>query len=321
VSHEVETMAYANEVPWHGLGANISADATVDEMLKASGLEWQLRPHPLFIKVGAEGAERMIQVPEKRAFVRDSDDKIMTVASRAWRPLQNRDMLEFFRDYSEAGGVKLETAGSLRGGQIVWALASLDHNYEISRGDKVRGFILFISPHKVGSAITIRTTSVRVVCANTMAMAIGKNGQNGQMHYSQNHLSEFDFSKAKEQVESAHEQLVKASKNAALLRKLKMTEEDRRRFVAQLVQPALANDEQSLMNEDNFGPKMKGILSSVMGGPGAEPDNAMGMLSGIQHWADHVAGRSAQARLFRSWLGDLGELKLTAEKKLLEMAE
>ena len=318
MSHEVETMAYANAVPWHGLGVNVSPDATVDEMLVASGLNWTLKPHPLFVKIGEEGSEKLLQVPEKRAFIRDSDDKIMTVASRAWRPLQNRDMMEFFREYSEAGGVKLETAGSLRGGTVVWALARLDHNYEISKGDAVRGFILFISPHKVGSAITIRTTSIRVVCANTMAMAVNSIGQ---MHYSQNHLSNFDFSKAKEQVESAHEQLSAAAARSATMRKIKMDEERRLRFIAQLVQPALLNDAESLYNSEAYGPKMKGILGSVMNGPGAEPENAMGVLSGVQHWADHVAGRSAAARMFRSWMGDLGELKIEAERELLALAD
>lgn len=318
MSHEVETMAYANTVPWHGLGANVNPDATVDEMLVAAGLDWSLKPQPLFIKLGEEGSERLLQVPEKRAFVRDSDDKVMTVASRAWRPLQNRDMMEFFRDYSEAGGVKLETAGSLRGGSVVWALARLDHNYQISKGDYVRGFILFISPHKVGSAITIRTTSVRVVCANTMAMAVN---DQGQMHYSQNHLSSFDFSKAKEQVESAHEQLSAAAARSTEMRKIKMDEERRLRFIAQLVQPGLLNDEISLHDEKAYGPKMKGILASVMNGPGAEPENAMGVLSGVQHWADHAAGRSQAARMFRSWMGDLGELKINAERALLALAD
>jgi len=319
MAHEVETMAFANEVPWHGLGNRVDPTCSVEEMVVAAGLDWKVRQLPLFAQ--AEDGE-MIALPQRRALVRDTDNKIMSVTGDIWKPFQNHDALEFFRDYTEAGGAKLETAGALRGGKIIWALASIQEGFTVSKNDHVKGYILLTSPHEVGKSITVRTTTVRVVCANTMAMAMGKDSA----QYSQNHLSNFDVSAAKSAVGLAKEQIYQASLDAKLLAKLKMSAFDNVRFLAKFFQPAPegVNEDAHVQELLNAPDKQSKVMDQVMRSwgtaPGAIKDNAWGTLNAVTHWADHSAGNKADTRLFNAWLGERSRLKLEVRDALLEMA-
>jgi phage/plasmid-like protein (TIGR03299 family) len=316
MAHEIETIAYANQVPWHGLGARIEDSATQEEFLKAAGLDWEVNLHPLVAKVGDE----LIDVPGRFALIRDKDRKLMTVTGSAWKPLQNRDTLDFMSRYTAAGGAKMETAGSLRGGKVVWGLAKLSHSFEVRPGDRVEGYLLITSPHVVGQAISIRTTTVRVVCANTMAMA----ERSGSVTYRQNHLTEFDTASAHEAVQLAHEDLARCERQARTLDGLKLSMEDAvRKVLVPTFMPEVETDSEvikNIMNVDVMPKKIAELLHSIENAPGAIADNGWGVLNGITHWVDHVQGRGTESRMYRSWMGDYGRAKLDAEQRLLELA-
>jgi phage/plasmid-like protein (TIGR03299 family) len=317
MSHEVETMAFANEVPWHGLGNRVDPSCTVDEMLVQAGLNWTVNLHPIYAEVNG----KKIALKTRRALIRDSDDRVLTVTGDNWKPLQNRDALSFFKEYTEAGGIKLETAGSLKGGRLIWGLANLGTGFTVNRGrDAVKGYILIVSPHEVGHAISVRTTTVRVVCANTMAMAM--RGET-QAYYRQNHLTEFDASKAREAIGLAKEQIGQAELDAKTLQKLKLSEFDTVRFLASFFQPVESDADVKLLLDDpekNQSKVLKELISSVNTAPGAVPGTGWGIMNGITHWTDHVAGRNVDTRLTRSWFGENSRVKVQAQKALLEMA-
>lgn len=310
----VETMAYANATPWHGLGERVDDCISTEDMLKAAGLDWKVEKHQMFAHVGEQ------QYPtNKYALMRDSDKSIFSYVGPMWHPLQNADALDFFRKYTEAGSGKLETAGSLNGGKLIWALMKLPHNFEVSKGDQVAGYILLTSPHEVGKCITMRTTGVRVVCANTLAMAM--HDANGIEHWKQSHIQAFNVDAAREQVEMAHQELLQYSDNAKLLKKLTLTMDDATNFVLDVFQPGAVEDlGQEAMNQENWNDAVKGILESYQTAPGAEPGTGWGMLNGVTHWADHKAGRSADARLRKAWFGGMARRKLEVQERLLEMA-
>jgi len=323
MAHEVETMAFANAVPWHGLGNRVDPTVSVDDMLVAAGLDWEVKLRPLFAQ--AEDGS-MVRLPLRRALVRSSDNKVMSVTGDMWKPFQNKDALEFFREYTEAGGAKLETAGSLRGGKMVWALASIQEGFTVNKTDHSKGYVLLTSPHEVGKSITVRTTAVRVVCANTMALAMNSSAA----QYSQNHLSKFDSAAAKETIGLAREQIIQAGLDANTLSNLKMSEFDTVRFLAKFFQPmpetiVAENDQKqwvdNLLNDPGAIDKKFGeVLWSVQKAPGAVPGNAWGVLNGVTHWADHVAGNKAEARLYNAWFGDKAKLKLDVQHELLQLA-
>ena len=90
----VETMAYAGEVPWHGLGTKVSNDISIDDMLKESGLDWKVVPVPVF---GEYNGEKITS--DHKMLVRDSDSKVLTMITDKWNPVQNSEAFEFFRQF------------------------------------------------------------------------------------------------------------------------------------------------------------------------------------------------------------------------------
>src|SRR5210317_1830005 len=102
-------MAYAGDVPWHGLGTKVPADLTPDQMLEAAGLDWTVEKKDLTFEVDGE----QIVAPGKKALVRSSDGALLDVIGDNWNPLQNSEAFEFFNDFVAAGDMEMHTAGSL----------------------------------------------------------------------------------------------------------------------------------------------------------------------------------------------------------------
>lgn len=310
-------MAFANELPWHGLGNRVDSKSTVDQMLKAAGLNWKVNLHQCKIEVGG----KLRDVTGKFALVRETDNRVLTMVGPNWKPLQNKDALEFFREYTEVGGATLETAGSLRGGKIVWGLAKLAAGFKLPGGDQVNGYLLLISPHEVGHKISARTTTVRVVCANTMALALRSHSQ---AYFAQNHLKDFDVEQAKATIGIANEEMVTAAAKAKKLQKLKMSEMEHLQVLARHFQPEMAEtkaDVRKLMDDPTLlNKKLAEVLVCLNKAPGAAPGNAWGTLNAVTYWTDHMVGRSVDARMTNAWLGPNAKLKLDVEAELLEMA-
>lgn len=319
MSHEVETMAYANEVPWHGLGTKVEGDVTSDEFLKAAGLDWTVSQHQNFIELEGEKI-----YTGKVSLVRDTDHQIFTTSSERWTPMQNKEVLGFMDEYVRAGGATLETAGSLRGGRVIWALANLGRGFSVTKGDDVKGYLLLTSPHEMGSSITLRTTTVRVVCANTMAAA----NQEGTITYRQNHLSAFNVDAAREAVAEAHEDLAAAERRAKTLSKLKLSMDDAVKKVLLPVMAPAALDHSEIMDgpldEAPLPKQIREIMDSINTAPGhittPKGTTGWGVMNGVTHWADHVAGRVKEGRLYYSWYGTRSTQKQKIEETLMELA-
>jgi phage/plasmid-like protein (TIGR03299 family) len=169
MSHEVETMAYAGQVPWHGLGVKVAQCLPGAEMLQAAGLNWKAEKVPAGV-LGADGA--FLPVTDAYFIGRDSDRRILSkrTLSGEFSLLQNADLFDAF-----GGEVRWETAGSLRNGCRVWGLAPTEiGGFEARKGDKVLPYLLAFNSHDGSSCLRVRFTSVRVVCANTASMALGE---------------------------------------------------------------------------------------------------------------------------------------------------
>ena len=126
MAHEVEMidgvaqMAYVGDLPWHGLGVRVSNDLTPAQMQQKAGLDWSVEKVDAFINVGGE------QVPTgQQALIRSSDNSILTNVGENWNPVQNDEAFDFFSDFVMAGDMEMHTAGSLKNGQVVWALAKV----------------------------------------------------------------------------------------------------------------------------------------------------------------------------------------------------
>lgn len=172
MAHEIENMFSVKETPWHKLGQIIKDAPDIAEVLKLAGLDWTVSLRPLHMTM-PDGTAKPVS---ENAIVRDTDNSVLGFTGRRYRPLQNADALNFFKPFAESGLCSFETAGSLRAGQKIWIMAALNSTeMEIVKGDVVRKYLLLSNGHDGKMGIRVGFTPVRVVCANTLAMAHGSN--------------------------------------------------------------------------------------------------------------------------------------------------
>lgn len=168
MAHNVESMMYvSNEengrfVPWHGLGTPVEEYLTSAEALKAAGLDWKVEPRPIFTDNG-------IQIPGYVANTRDSDNRVLGIVSDKYKIVQNVDAFAF-TDALIGGDVRYETAGSLRSGKSTFMLAKLPQRKIL--GDDFENYICFTNTHDGTGAVKVCSTNVRVVCNNTLNLAL-----------------------------------------------------------------------------------------------------------------------------------------------------
>lgn len=159
----VESMFYVRETPWHGLGTKVMEAPSSKEALSLAGLDWRVLQEPIY-------TENEELVEGYKANVRDSDRKVLGVVTDRYKVIQNEEAFAF-TDELLGEGVRYETAGSLQGGKKVWLLAHLPHEYIIS-GERISPYLLFSNTHDGSGAIKVALTPIRVVCNNTLNLAL-----------------------------------------------------------------------------------------------------------------------------------------------------
>ena len=160
----VESMMYVGRrAPWHGLGTSVMEAPTSKEALVLSGLAWKVIQKDLKTVDG-------ITVPGFRANIRETDDKVLGVVGDRYRVVQNEEAFAF-TDALLGEGIRYETAGSLQDGKKTWMLARLPHQYIIS-GDEITPYLVFMNSHDGTSGIRVAMTPIRVVCQNTLNLAL-----------------------------------------------------------------------------------------------------------------------------------------------------
>lgn len=316
MSHEVESMAYTNEVPWHNIGHHVADAPSVPKMIKAAGLDWSVDKHPLFYSKEITNDKPESKIEDAFALVRSSDGKCLDVVGKSYRPVQNKDAFQFFNEFVEAGKAKMETAGSLRGGRYVWGLANLQSSFKLEGGDEVKGYLLVASPHEQGKSLIIKFTTIRVVCNNTLTLALKHSGNEFRM----THRYEFDDTtraRAKEVLGIAREQMAEFETNARRLKKMKLGERDIIEVLANIYQP---EDNLKKIMEDvskNTSPTTRRVLDVLHRAPGADPTTGWGVLNAVTYHSDHVIGRTSDRRLYNAWLGKTANYKQMALNDLL----
>lgn len=165
----VESMFSAREVPWHGLGTQVSDVLTAAEAITTGGLDWRVDMRPIFTLADDD---RKVLIPEKMAVVRDTDKSVLGVVGKNYVPFQNVEAFEFFDNLVDSGEAKYETAGSLRDGRWVWLTAKVPSHIEIGGIDPVEMYLLLSTSHDGTKSIQVSVTPVRVVCMNTLNLAL-----------------------------------------------------------------------------------------------------------------------------------------------------
>ena len=163
MSANVESMFYVRETPWHGLGTKVMEAPDSEGALIAAGLNWNVIQEPIFT-----GENEPIR--GYKANIRDSDRRVLGVVTNRYKVIQNHEAFAF-TDELLGQGVRYETAGSLQDGKKVWLLAHMPHEYIIS-GERISPYLLFSNTHDGSGAIKVALTPIRVVCNNTLNLAL-----------------------------------------------------------------------------------------------------------------------------------------------------
>lgn len=320
MAHELEIingeaqMAYrlSQGVPWHGLGVPVGDDMTPEEMMKVAGLDWEVQKAPTFANIEIDGEEKTIKTGQE-ALIRKTDGKVLTHVGKGWNPVQNKDAFEFFDDFVSKGDMIMDTAGSLKEGQIVWALADLKDGFSLFNGDEVNGYLLFSNPHMYGKSIDIRFVATRVVCNNTLTMALGENSQAGVRV---NHRSQFNPEKVKEILGLSHGKMEEFKEAAEFLGSRQVIQRDMEKYFG------IVFGESTQQNK-TLSRTAEQAMEVVETQPGAEfaKGSYWQLLNAVTYMCDHKLGRSNDTRMASSWYGANRDRKIKALNTAIEMAE
>jgi phage/plasmid-like protein (TIGR03299 family) len=316
---EVESMAYVGQVPWHKSGFHVTNEMTLEEFQDVSGTNWTVEKVPSFILING------VYVPNgSGSLIRNSDNKILTnlPVLDTWNPVQNKEGFEFFRDAIQKLGWKVETAGSLKGGQRVWVLVKLPESFAILKGkDQTDLYFLFTISHKYGEAIDIRLTMIRVVCMNTLMAALrGKS----EVCLTLNHRRPFDAEEAKKALGLAQQSMTEYKEAVEFLASKRFKFDDALKFyttvfplAAKTVADKPANDNVQLSRAAQ---KAWSVLNTQ---PGAELGEGTywQLFNSVTYATDHLLGRSEDTRLHSAWYGPNKAKKVVALNTALELAK
>lgn len=220
----VESMFYVRETPWHGLGTRVQETPSSSDALIKAGLDWNVVQEPIYTET-----EELIE--GYKANVRDSDRKVLGVVTDRYKVIQNQEAFAF-TDELLGEGVRYETAGSLQGGKKVWLLAHMPHEYIIS-GERISPYLLFSNTHDGSGAIKVALTPIRVVCQNTLNLALSQASRSWSMIHTgniQNKLQE-----AKDTLFMAEKYMDNLGKEFETLRMQSMTDKQVMEFIETLL--------------------------------------------------------------------------------------
>lgn len=220
----VESMFYVRETPWHGLGTRVQEAPSSSEALIKAGLDWNVVQEPIYTET-----EELIE--GYKANVRDSDRKVLGVVTDRYKVIQNQEAFAF-TDELLGEGVRYETVGSLQGGKKVWLLAHMPHEYIIS-GERISPYLLFSNTHDGSGAIKVALTPIRVVCQNTLNLALSQASRSWSMIHTgniQNKLQE-----AKDTLFMAEKYMDNLGKEFETLRMQSMTDKQVMEFIETLL--------------------------------------------------------------------------------------
>ena len=308
MAHQVETMAYAGEVPWHGLGKQVLPDLSPEQMLYEAGLDWSVEKVPAFAEVNGEKV-----AVGKSALVRSSDSKVLDVVGDDWNPVQNAEAFGFFADFVSEGNMEMHTAGSLKGGQMVWALAKVkDESFELFGDDRVDSYLLFSNPHMYGKSIDVRFTPIRVVCNNTLTLSLGTSSKNS---VKVSHRTQFNADQVKETMGIASSKLNQYKEMSQFIASKRFTEDSKIEYLEKLF-PVLGEAKRKQRSKG-----AQGVLDILDTQPGAEYGEGTfwQLFNGVTYYVDHEMGRNADNRMNAAWFGSGVKKKQDALALAVEM--
>ena len=343
MAHQVEPMAYVGDTPWHGLGNHLTQNQPIEVWAQQAGMDWRIESSDVsYMAQNERGQSIIMPYEEQRVLYRSDTHAPLSVVSQRYQEVQPLEILEFYRDLTEQSGFELETAGVLKGGKKFWALARTGQSTALKGKDVSNGYILLATACDGTLATTAQFTNIRVVCNNTLAIALrGQSSSAGVVKVP--HSTKFDAEKVKQQLGISVRSWDEHMYEMKQLSQRKVTqgeaaayfdavfnntcmsvadqEENIIQFYRNIATPNLAKEK----SEPN-GRAMNKVMNMFNGqGRGAElssaKDTAYGLLCSITEFADHERrAMSTDHRLDSAWFGAGAALKQRGLEQALRLA-
>lgn len=346
MAHLVETMAFTGQTPWHGLGNQLIPNQPLEVWAHQAGMDWRIESSDVnYMAQNHRGQSIIMPFEEQRVLYRSDTHAPLSVVSQRFKEVQPMEILEFYRDLTEQSGFELETAGVLKGGKKFWALAKTGQTSALKGKDVSNGYILLATACDGTLATTAQFTSIRVVCNNTLAIALrGQQGNTGVVKVP--HSTRFDAEKVKQQLgisvrtwddhmyemKQLSQRKVTQQEAAAYFdavfnnTSMSMAEQDE--SIIQFYRNAMPNHTNSSRSDNKTEPNgraMSKVMTMFNGhGRGAElssaKDTAYGLLCSITEFCDHERRTiSTDHRLDSAWFGMGAAIKQRGLEQALRM--
>ena len=338
MSHEVETMAYAYDAkkatgdfwsdnayehPWHkdmtgDKSVAVNPDMSPAEMLKKAGLDWKVERAPAYITT-----QDNTEVPTgQHVIYRDKDNKILTPCSPNWCVTQPSDFADFFAEFCAEGSMEMNTMGSLMQGKRLFALARVkDEEFSLFRGkDVVQAYFLFSMPYIYGEALDLRFTPTRVVCWNTLSMAIDKKA-NENLGVRVSHRKEFDPEAVKEVLGIAQTKMAGYKEAAEYLASKRFSVDKLKEYYATVFPKRGQDPAKDKVLE--LGKPAQLAMDMLEIQPGAELGEGSWWqaYNAATYAVDHKFSRTDEKRMDSAWFGNGKNMKTKALTTALKFAD
>ena len=308
-------MAFVGETPWHGLGQELQEGASIEQWQVAAGMDWQVDSYPVqYASFNGNGGMDTHTFKGQNVLYRSDTKAPLSVVSDKYKPVQPAEVLEFFRDLVDENGFKIHTAGTLKGGKRLWALAETGKFGEVCKDDGVGGFLLLSTSCDRTLATTARFTTIRVVCNNTLTWALEEKNTN---KVSFSHIQKFDHDVVKQKLGNAVESFGSFMTMAKLLQSKKMGVKQAHAFIASLVAP-ISQVKDAKVEDNRAYKKILELFERESKGNELVGHTKWGMLNAVTEYYDHHnPARNQDARLNTAWFGAGDRLKTKAIELLL----
>lgn len=327
-------IAWAGDVPWHGLGNRLSAEAGIDTWTREAGLDYKIlaKPNAYFPNAVPDGElGDPVVIDNVQSLIRSDNKAHLANSSTRYKIVQPHTVMEFFRDLTSQNKLKMECAGALRGGAIYWALARIDDAFSIGKDDIVLPYVLLASSCDGSLATTASFTSVRVVCWNTLSYAMNERGSAANTRVRVPHNSTFDEQKVKVDMGLIDGSWRDFQKKAQQLAKVRVSQAQVTEFMVNLLTKNKNEQrDRTGLNAEEIDERLKAMpnvikaLDLFENGVGQQTKSAKGtawgMVNSISRMYDFETKAISQGnRLHSAWFGTGARMKKQALTSALEL--
>lgn len=318
MTHLIEKMAYVGAAPWYQLGSQLPSKQPIEIWAERAGMNWDICEAPVRYATEETGGG-LLTFPDQKVLFRSDNKRALSVVSDRYQVVQPKEVLEFYRDLTEISGYELETAGVLKEGKKFWALARIGKELALKGGDLVKGYLLLATSCDGTLATTATPTTIRVVCNNTLTIALNEataavkvphstafdaQAVKSRLGIAVSHWDEFMY-----RMKALADRKVKANESAKYFRKVLGIPEESPHSDGILVQERALKRVQELYEGQGRGAE----LSSAKG-------TVWGLLNAITEYVDHERrARSQEYRLDSAWFGHGATVKQRALDQAMDL--